>query len=241
MVAGEQHLVRGADAVHEDLEHAERGHVGAHRGGVDALRQRERAAQAEVAGRGPLRRREVARDPLRLPGLGHLARLEPRLRRCRLAVVREDVHAPEVARARREVERGGVRERVERRFAAVVQDPLERRIRRDADAAPSGGLRLVGFGDPGEREAREVAPERAVEVVGAEVGDLHGGGGFRGCAEGYHTSRPASTRAQRAGRLQTRRVCGILRRSRDIQSRGTSAPHQPSEKPRWIRKSRDAP
>ena len=176
VVAGQEHLVRGANAVHEDLEDAERGDVGAHRGGVGSLRERERAAQAEVSGRALPALREVARDPLRLPGLGHLARLEPRVRGRRLAVVGEDVDAPEVARAGREVERGGVGERIERRLAAVVQELPEPGVRGDADARPDGLRGLVGLGDPGEREVREVAPERAVEVVGAEVGDLHGGG-----------------------------------------------------------------
>ena len=176
VVAGQEHLVRGAPAVHEDLEDAERGDVGARRGGGVALRQRERAAQAEVARRAALALRQIAGDPLRLPRLGHLARLEPRVRGRRLAVVGEDVDAPEVARAGREVERGGVGERIERRLAAVVQELPEPGVRGDADARPDGLRGLVGLGDPGEREVREVAPERAVEVVGAEVGDLHGGG-----------------------------------------------------------------
>ena len=81
-----------------------------------------------------------------------------------------------VFRAGREVERGGVGERIERRLAAVVQELPEPGVRGDADARPDGLRGLVGLGDPGEREVREVAPERAVEVVGAEVGDLHGGG-----------------------------------------------------------------
>ena len=175
VVAGQEHLVRGANAVHEDLEDAERGDVGAHRGGVDALRERERAAQAEVAGRGLLRRREVAGDPLRLPGLVHPARLEPRVRGGRLAVVRDRVDAPVVADAGPEVEPRRVGNRVEGRKAGVVQDDLEAGVERDADAGEADLLRLVGLGDPGEREVREVAPERAVEVVGAEVGDFHGG------------------------------------------------------------------
>ena len=176
VVAGQEHLVRGAPAVHEDLEDAERGDVGARRGGIGALRERERAAQAEVARRAVFALCQVAGDPLRLPRLGHLARLEPRVRGRRLAVVGEDVDAPEVARAGREVERGGVGERIERRPAAVVQELPEPRVRGDANARPDGLRGLVGLGDPGEREVREVAPERAVEVVGAEVGDLHGGG-----------------------------------------------------------------
>ena len=176
VVAGEQHLVRGARAVHEELEHAERGDVGARRGGVDALRQRERSAQAEVPGRALLALREIAGNPLRRPGFVHLARLEPRIRGGRFAVVREYVDAPEIARAGREGEVRLVGERVERLLAAVVEDLLERRIRGNADARPDGLPGLVAFGRPGECERGEVVAQRAVEVVGAETGDFHGGG-----------------------------------------------------------------
>ena len=173
VVAGKQHLVGGADAVDEDLEDAEHPDVGAHRGGVGALRQRERAAKAEVPGRAALVLRQVAGDPLRLPRFGHLARLEPRVRGGRLAVVRERVHAPEVARAGGEREAGLVGERIERRAAGVVQDGLEVRVGGNADARPDGLLGLVGCGDPGERKTGEVAAEGRVEVVGAEGGEFH--------------------------------------------------------------------
>jgi len=124
-----------------------------------------------------LRIGKVGRDPLRLPGLVQLGRLEPGRLTFSGFGVSPDANLPVVTRPRRQGECRRVAQAINRcafDAAGIQEDHVEARIGCDHDL----GRDLTGVGrvldDPGQPRLIQGKSERIHDPIGLEVRDLHG-------------------------------------------------------------------
>lgn len=158
-------------AVEQQVIEAEAADIGARRdnaaGKIEALV--ERGVGLSIG--------KVGRDPLRLPGLVQLGRLEPGRRTFSGFGIAPDPDLPVVTRPRCQGERRRVAQAINRRAldaAGIQEDRVEARIGCDQDL----GRDLTGVGrvldDPGQPRLIQGKPERIQDPIGLELRDLHG-------------------------------------------------------------------